>query len=87
MSQKTLLENLLGLVPAQRRQEIRTRIEREMARHAAGDDLRALRFLEDLDALARMRGPDFMYARGIAGSLRVNEEIFELAYAVQREMS
>ena len=85
MSHATLLENILELVPAERRQELRTRIEREMARQAV-DVPGAARFLEDLYALANLRGPDFMYARGIAGSLRVSEEIFELAYALKQEM-
>lgn len=83
MNQETLLDKLAGLVPLEHRAGIRDRIERETRRHAAGDASRARCFLEDLEFMVRMGGPDFMYTRGVAASLHVNEELFELAYAVR----
>ncbi|MBF0480717.1 MAG: hypothetical protein HQK81_07565 [Desulfovibrionaceae bacterium] len=86
MDQETALHDIVALVRGEHRQAVRELIEREIARLAAGDGPRALRFLEDLDFFVRMRGPDFIYSRGVAGSLRVSEDVFELAYAVRRKM-
>ena len=48
------------------------------------DETGALRFLQDLDIFVNMRGPEFMYSRGIAETLRVGEDIFELAYVMKQ---
>jgi len=86
VNQEALLEGIVALVRDEHRQGIRELIGRETERYAEGNASRALHFLEDLNFFVRMRGPDFIYSRGIAGSLRVSEEIFELAYAVKQKM-
>ena len=86
MNKESLLESIVKLVKYEHQQGIRELIEREVELYASGIDSRALNFLEDLNFFVRMRGPDFMYSRGIAGSLQVSEDIFELAYAVKQKM-
>lgn len=72
---------LAGLDGAQR-EAFRARIGAALdERDSAADELR---FLQDLDIFLSMAGPAFMYSRGIAETLRVGEEIFELAYAIRQ---
>lgn len=87
---EALLEKMLNRLHESERPAIRKRIEAAVARHANKDGrehARILRYLEDLDIYLNMRGADFMYTRGIAESLRVGEEIFDLAYAMKRAMA
>jgi hypothetical protein len=84
---KTLLDKLVGLLPEAHRAGMRGRILCEMEEQAAGDEARALRFLKDLDIFVHLRGPDFIYARGIAETLRVGEDIFELAYDMKKRLA
>lgn len=89
MTSETLLKNLLGLLPEAVRPELRGRIEAALAAQARGDgkdEARAMRYLKDLDIFVHVSGPQFMYSRGIAETLRVGEDIFELAYAMKRAM-
>jgi hypothetical protein len=83
------LAQLLELLPEAARGGMRDRIEAALAgqrRGDAEDEARAMRFLQDLDIFVHISGPQFMYSRGIAETLRVGEEIFELAYAMKRAM-
>jgi hypothetical protein len=83
---KVLLKQLLELLPEKTRPDFQKRIEETLNKQMKGDDQdhdRALRYLKDLDIFVHMRGPDFMYSRGIAETLRVGEDIFELAYAMK----
>ena len=45
-----------------------------------------MRYLKDLDIFVSWRGADFMYSRGIAETLRVGEDIWELAYQFKKAM-
>jgi len=56
--------------------------------HRRQDEAEALslRFLKDLDIFVNWRGADFMYSRGIAETLRVGEDIWELAYQFKKAM-
>lgn len=87
MEVESLLARMLGLLREEERPALHQRILAAMADHARGqegDEAQALRFLQDLDILVHWRGADFMYSRGIAETLRVGEDIFELAYAMKR---
>lgn len=82
-----LLTRMTNRLHEAKRPVLRRRIEETLARQAKGDgqdEVRELRYLQDLDIYMNMRGADFMYARGIAETLRVGEEIFELAYVMKR---
>lgn len=83
---ETKMAELLEQAREDQRARLRLQIEAALARQASagGDETAALTFLDDLGKLAQWRGAEFMYARGIAESLRVGEEIFELAYAIKR---
>jgi hypothetical protein len=84
------LEQLLDLLPESARMEMRGRIETALAAQAKGDaedEARTMRYLEDLDIFIHVSGPQFMYSRGIAETLRVGEDIFELAYVMKQAMS
>jgi hypothetical protein len=85
---EALLARMLERVREDERPALRQRI-RETAQGAepvgaGGDETGGLRFLQDLDIFLSMPGPDFMYSRGIAETLRVGEDIFELAYVLRR---
>ena len=89
MENETLLTKMTNKLSEAERPALRKRIEDTLARYSKGDgtdEARNLRYLQDLDIFLNMRGADFMYARGIAESLRVGEEIFELAYVMKRAM-
>jgi len=89
METEALLTKMTNMLREEERPALRNRIKDTLARNAKGDDkdeARSLRFLQDLDIYLHMRGADFMYSRGIAETLRVGEEIFELAYAMKRAM-
>lgn len=88
---ETLLNSLLDKLREDERPAFKRRIEEALAEHTAvqpggGDGADALRFLQDLDIFVNMRGADFIYSRGIAETLRVGEEIFELAYVMKRAL-
>jgi len=86
--QETILTKMVDMLREEDRPVLRQRIEAAAAE--AGDGGRdvpgALRFLKDLDIYVNMRGADFIYTRGIAESLRVGEDIFELAYAMKHAL-
>jgi hypothetical protein len=89
MEHEALLAKLTDMLREDERPGLRKRIEGTLARHAQGDgqdEARALRYLQDLDIFVHLRGPDFIYSRGIAETLRVGEEIFELAYVMKRAL-
>ncbi|MDR3640222.1 MAG: hypothetical protein P4L39_02755 [Humidesulfovibrio sp.] len=97
MEREALLAKLMDLLREDERPVLRRKIDEALTEHmqgAGGDgsaadaesEGRALRFLQDLDIFVNLRGPDFIYSRGIAESLRVGEEIFELAYVFKRAM-
>ncbi|MBI5591504.1 MAG: hypothetical protein HY881_13585 [Deltaproteobacteria bacterium] len=89
MEHEALLTKMMNMLGEEDRSVLQKRIEDTLARHAKGDgrdEARALRYLQDLDIFLHMPGADFMYARGIAETLRVGEEIFELAYVMKRAM-
>ncbi len=89
MEHDALLTKMTNMLRKKERAALRKRIEDTLTRNAKGDgsdDARALRYLQDLDIFLNMRGAEFMYARGIAETLRVGEEIFDLAYAMKRAM-
>lgn len=83
---EAILERLMNRLHADARPALRPRIEAAMAEHETEDGRDALRFLQDLDIFVNMPGPDFIYSRGIAETLRVGEEIFELAYVMKQAM-
>lgn len=89
MDIESLLDRLLTLLREEERPALRQRILTALADHAGGRDgneAEVLRFLQDLDIFVHWRGADFMYARGIAETLRVGEDMFELAYAMKRAL-
>uniref|UniRef100_A0A7C4RUL6 Uncharacterized protein n=1 Tax=Desulfatirhabdium butyrativorans TaxID=340467 RepID=A0A7C4RUL6_9BACT len=89
MEHEALLNDILARVAEKERDRIRKRIDEALARQARGDGKdpeRLLRFVQDLDILLNMRGPEFIYSRGIAESLRVGEDMFELAYVIHHAM-
>lgn len=86
---ETLLTRLVGMLRHEERPALRKRIESAVAEQCGAEGQNgpiALRFLQDLDIFVNMRGPDFMYSRGIAETLRVGEDIFELAYVMKRAL-
>ena len=89
MEHETLLTKMLNMLREEERTALRKRIEDTLVRNTIGDgkdEACSLRYLQDLDIFLHMRGAEFMYARGIAETLRVGEEIFELAYAMKRAL-
>lgn len=86
---EALIVKMVGMLREEEQPALRKRIELAVAAQA-GDEGRdgpsALRFLKDLDIYVNMRGADFIYTRGIAESLRVGEDIFELAYAMKHAL-
>lgn len=90
MEHEALLKGILVRVAGKERDRIRKRIDETLAGQARGDGKdpeRFLRYLQDLDILLNMRGPEFIYSRGIAENLRVGEDIFELAYVIHHAMN
>ncbi|WP_022660384.1 hypothetical protein [Paucidesulfovibrio longus] len=86
---ESLLSKVVGMVREDQRTVLRRRIEEAVIEEAGGEGPcgpKAYRFLKDLDIFINMPGPDFIYSRGIAESLRVGEDIFELAYVIKRAM-
>ena len=87
MEREALLTKLMDMLREDERAGLRQRIEDTLARQGDGEDkARDLRFLQDLDIFVNLRGADFMYSRGIAETLRVGEDIFELAYVMKRAL-
>jgi hypothetical protein len=89
MEHEALLTKMTDMLCEEERPALRKRIENTLALNSKGDDkdeARSLRYLQDLDIFLNMRGAEFMYSRGIAETLRVGEEIFELAYTMKRAM-
>ena len=92
MNREELLAKLLNLLQEDKKADLHAKIEAAMAEEAAkaatpaeGEE-RAMRFLKDLDIFVSWRGADFMYSRGIAETLRVGEDIWELAYQFKQAM-
>ena len=84
-----LLNKMVDRLPEDKRPALRKRIEDAVLEQAGAEGPcgpTAHRFLKDLDIFLNMRGPDFIYSRGIAESLRVGEDIFELAYVLKKAM-
>ncbi|GAB6124681.1 hypothetical protein [Humidesulfovibrio idahonensis] len=92
MERETLLAKLLDMLREDERPAMETKIAQALAEHTKGaanaDEAEALslRFLKDLDIFVNWRGADFMYSRGIAETLRVGEDIWELAYQFKKAM-
>jgi hypothetical protein len=97
MEREALFVKLLDLLREDERPALRQKIEQAVDSQIKGEggdgiagdaasEARALRFLQDLDIFINWRGPDFIYSRGIAESLRVGEDIFELAYQFKHAM-
>lgn len=86
---ETLLAQVVGMAREDARPRLRERITAALAKqvgqHGKGETM-AQRYLKDLNIYVNMTGKEFMYTRGIAETLRVGEDIFELAYAVKRAM-
>ncbi len=91
---EALLAKMVGMLRQDKQPALRKRIEEAVAEHARGHmgqtgtqaEAVALRFLQDLDIFVNMRGADFIYSRGIAETLRVGEDIFELAYVMKHAL-
>ncbi|MEW6261062.1 MAG: hypothetical protein AB1547_14305 [Thermodesulfobacteriota bacterium] len=89
MEHEGLVNSILARVAEKEQDRIRKRINEALAGQARNDGKdpeRFMRYVQDLDILLNMRGPEFIYSRGIAESLRIGEEIFELAYAIHHAM-
>lgn len=89
MENDALLNKLMDLVREDKRTGLRERIANtlNLIRGSGADgEHQAARFLQDLDVYVHLSGPQFMYSRGIAETLRVGEDIFELAYAVKKAL-
>ncbi len=89
MEREAMMTKLLELLPEDQRPAMRQKIEDALAALPHGQidhEATVASFLNDLGALAQWRGADFIYSRGIAETLRVGEDIFELAYAMKRAM-
>jgi hypothetical protein len=86
---ETLLAQLVDMAHEDARPALRRRIEaalgEQRGEYGKGETM-AQRFLKDLNIYVNMPGKEFMYTRGIAETLRVGEDIFELAYAMKRAM-
>jgi len=93
------MTKLMEMLRDDKRPQLRQKIEAAMdeqrqlgiatangASAEADGEARALRFLQDLDIFVSWRGADFMYSRGIAETLRVGEDIWELAYQFKHAM-
>lgn len=78
-----LLSQLLEGLDGTQRETFCARIGATLAA-SKGNASEQLRMLKDLDIYLSMPGPAFMYARGIAETLRVGEELFELVYCLRR---
>jgi hypothetical protein len=90
MTIEAKLIQVLELLPEDARPAMRARIEAVLVgqrRGDADDDARIMRYLQDLDIFVHVSGPQFMYSRGIAETLRVGEDIFELAYDMKKAMA
>jgi len=86
---EVLMDKVIGQLREDQRDPMRKRIENAVVEQVGDESPEgptAQRFLRDLDIFINMRGPDFIYSRGIAESLRVGEDIFELAYVLKRAM-
>jgi hypothetical protein len=84
-----IVSKLVDRVRTDRQAALRKRIEDAVVEQAGAEGPEgptAHRFLLDLDLFVNMRGPEFIYSRGIAESLRVGEDIFELAYVLKKAM-
>jgi len=99
MEHEALMTKLLDMLRDDKRPILKEKIELALEEQRRGglatangagaqDDgeARALRFLKDLDIFVNWRGADFMYSRGIAETLRVGEDIWELAYQFKHAM-
>ncbi|HWR02578.1 MAG TPA: hypothetical protein VN419_01060 [Humidesulfovibrio sp.] len=82
MERETLLTRIVDSLREAERPALRERIESALAEQDSAAS--ELRFLKDLDIFMALPGPAFMYSRGIAETLRVGEDIFELAYVLRR---
>lgn len=82
MEREALLNRIVDSLREDARPALRARIEAALAEQDSGAG--ELRFLKDLDIFMSLPGPAFMYSRGIAETLRVGEDIFELAYVLRR---
>jgi hypothetical protein len=82
MERAALVERIVGSLPETERPALRGRIEAALDQQ--GNEAGALRYLLDLDIFMTLPGPAFMYSRGIAETLRVGEDIFELAYTLRK---
>lgn len=82
MERETLLSRIVDSLREDERPALRERIRAALAEQ--DNDAGELRFLKDLDIFMSLPGPAFMYSRGIAETLRVGEDIFELAYVLRR---
>jgi hypothetical protein len=92
MERDELLARLIRMLREDKKADLHAKIEAALTEQAAqaattaeGEAL-AMRFLKDLDIFVSWRGADFMYSRGIAETLRVGEDIFELAYQFKQAM-
>lgn len=87
-----LTAKLMDMLREDKKAALREMIEAALAEHTkdaaseAEAEESALRFLKDLDIFVNWRGADFIYSRGIAETLRVGEDIFELAYKFKQAM-
>jgi hypothetical protein len=92
MEREALLAKLLDMLRDDERPVISEKITAALAEQVEGAadqaeaEARSLRFLKDLDIFVNWRGADFMYSRGIAETLRVGEDIWELAYQFKHAM-
>jgi len=92
MEREELLAKLLNMLREDQKADMHAKIEAALAEEAAKaatpeeGETQAMRFLKDLDIFVSWRGPDFIYSRGIAETLRVGEDIWELAYQFKHAM-
>ncbi|OIN99454.1 MAG: hypothetical protein AUJ49_11165 [Desulfovibrionaceae bacterium CG1_02_65_16] len=92
MERETLLAKLLNMLREDQKADLHAKIEAALAEQVsaaptpAEGEANAMRFLKDLDIFVSWRGADFIYSRGIAESLRVGEDIWELAYQFKHAM-
>lgn len=82
MERAALLSRIVDSLREDERPALRERIGNALAEQDSS--AAELRFLKDLDIFMSLPGPAFMYSRGIAETLRVGEDIFELAYVLRR---
>lgn len=92
MNREELLAKLLSMLQEDKKADLHSKIDAALAEEAAKaatpaeGEKRAMRYLKDLDIFVSWRGADFMYSRGIAETLRVGEDIWELAYQFKKAM-